>query len=89
LEHVCDIVEPTDLGLKLLCFLSLQFKLLRVPIRGGLLVNTFLAQTDLFSSLLQGDDMPPGDKEANELLTEDPQRLVPLIFGVLFIIILV
>ena len=42
---------------------------------------------DLPRGLLEGDDAPPGDEEADELLAEDPQGFVSLVLADLVIVL--
>ena len=92
LKHVCDVVKPADLRLQTLCLLLSEVLQARaiVDIEGGGLLQVqaeFLALGDLPRGLLERDDAPPGDEEADELLAEDPQGFVSLILGDLVIVL--
>ena len=92
LKHVCDVVKPADLRLQTLCLLLSEVLQARaiVDIEGGGLLQVqaeLLPLGDLPRGLLERDDAPPGDEEADELLAEDPQGFVSLILGDLVIVL--
>ena len=92
LKHVCDVVQPADLGfqaLRLLLSEVLQARAI-VDVEGGGLLQVqaeLLPLGDLPRGLLEGDDAPPGDEEADELLAEDPQGFVSLVLADLVIVL--
>jgi len=92
LKHVCDVVKPADLGFQALCLLLSEVLQARaiVDIEGGGFLQVqaeLLALGDLPRGLLEGDDAPPGDEEADELLAEDPQGFVSLVLADLVIVL--
>jgi hypothetical protein len=92
LKHVRDVVKPADLGFQALCLLLSEVLQARaiVDIEGGGFLQVqaeLLALGDLPRGLLEGDDAPPGDEEADELLAEDPQGFVSLVLADLVIVL--
>jgi hypothetical protein len=92
LKHVCDVVKPADLRLQTLCLLLSEVLQARaiVDIEGGGLLQVqaeLLPLGDLPRGLLERDDAPPGDEEADELLAEDPQGFVSLVLADLVIVL--
>lgn len=92
LKHVCDVVKPADLGFQALGLLLSEVLQARaiVDIEGGGFLQVqaeLLALGDLPRGLLEGDDAPPGDEEADELLAEDPQGFVSLVLADLVIVL--
>jgi len=92
LKHVRDVVKPADLGFQALCLLLSEVLQARaiVDIEGGGFLQVqaeLLALGDLLRGLLEGDDAPPGDEEADELLAEDPQGFVSLVLADLVIVL--
>jgi len=91
LKHVRDVVKPADLRLQALCLLLSEVLQARaiVDIEGGGFLQVqaeLLPLGDLPRGLLEGDDAPPGDEEADELLAEDPQGFVSLVLADLVIV---
>lgn len=92
LKHVRDVVKPADLGFQALCLLLSEVLQARaiVDVEGGGLLQVqaeLLPLGDLPRGLLEGDDAPPGDEEADELLAEDPQGFVSLVLADLVIVL--
>ena len=63
LQHICNIIKSPYLGFQFLLLLVLNF------------IGLF-AEGDLLCSLLQADDMLPGDKEVDELLAKNAQAFL-------------
>jgi hypothetical protein len=92
LKHVCDVVQPADLGFQALGLLLSEVLQARavVDVEGGGLLQVqaeLFALGDLPRGLFEGNDATPGDEEADELLAEDPQGFVSLVLANLVIVL--